>query len=97
MNFTENALIQFKKLIDETGKPKSGIRFYTKQGCCSPSLQMSIEENPSQGDSVIKISDVDIFVTPDAEQMLAGITLDYTQEGFSSVKTTNESPAKKCC
>lgn len=97
MKFTENALTQFKKLIDESENPKSGIRFFTVQGCCSPSLQMGIEENPSPDDSVIQISGVNIFFTPDAENILSNITIDYTEDGFHSVKTTTDVQPKKCC
>ena len=97
MNFTDNALNQFKKLIDQSENPKAGIRFYAVQGCCSPSLQMSVEENPAPDDSVIQMSGVNIFITPDAEKMLSEITLDYTGEGFRSVETSNEYPQKKCC
>ena len=97
MNFTENALNQFKKLIDESENPASGIRFYTAQGCCSPSLQIGVEENPASDDSVIQMSGVNIFITPEAEKMLSEITLDYTEEGFRSVETSKESSKGKCC
>ena len=97
MNFTENALNQFKKLIDESGNPKSGIRFYTVQGCCSPSLQMDVEENPFPDDSVIQMSGIDIFVTPDAEKLLSNITIDFTEDGFSTVKSSTDTQTRGCC
>lgn len=97
MNFTKNALNQFKKLIDENENPKSGIRFYTVQGCCSPSLQMNIVESPSPGDVEIQMNDVNIFITPEAEKMLMNITIDYTEEGFRSVKKSDEPSSGKCC
>lgn len=97
MNFTENALKQFKKLIDESENPNSGVHFYTTQGCCSPTLQMDIAKHPGQGENAVEIADVNIFVTSEANKILSGITIDYTEEGFRSVKTTNETPEKKCC
>ena len=97
MKFTENALNQFKKLIEESEKPKAGIRFYTVKGCCSPSLQMDVEENPAPDDSVIQMSGVNFFITPDAEKMLSEITLDYTEEGFRSVKTSTDNQTGGCC
>lgn len=97
MNFTDNALKQFKKLIDESENPKSGIRFYTTQGCCSPSLQMNIANNPGQGDKVLQLDDVNVFITAEAEEILSAITIDYTQEGFRTVRKTDELSKGKCC
>lgn len=99
MNFTENALNQFKKRINEieNEKPTAGIRFFTTQGCCSPSLQMDIAKIPSQGDKVLQIGDVSIFVTPEAEQILSERTLDFSDNSFHSVKSPNQPPTNKCC
>lgn len=97
MNFTDNALKQFKKLLDENEKPKSGIRFFTAQGCCSPTLQMNIADNPNQGDKVMQIDDVDVFITSEAEEILSEITIDYSEDTFRTVKATNDNPTKKCC
>ena len=97
MNFTKNALNQFKKLIDESENPKAGIRFYAVQGCCSPSLQMGVEENPAPDDSVIQMSGVDIFVTPDAEKILSNITIDYNEDGFRTVESLTDTKTKGCC
>ncbi|MCA1757715.1 MAG: hypothetical protein LC649_09690 [Bacteroidales bacterium] len=97
MNFTDNALNQFKKLIDQSNNPKAGIRFYTVQGCCSPSLQMGTEENPAKDDLVIQMSGVDIFVTPDAEKILSNITIDYTKDGFRTVKPSTDNQTGGCC
>ncbi len=97
MNFTDNALDQFKKLIGETENPKAGIRFYTVQGCCSPSLQMGVEETPNPDDSVIQMSGVDIFATADAEKLLSNITIDYTEDGFRTVKPSTDKQTGGCC
>lgn len=97
MNFTDKALTQFKKLINESESPTSGIRFYTTQGCCSPSLQMDVAKNQSPSDKVLQFDGVDIYIAPEAEKMLSEITIDYSEEGFRSIKPTNESPKGKCC
>lgn len=94
MKFTDNALKQFQKIINESENPATAIRFYTSQGCCSPSLQMTVAENPSKEDTVIKMNDVDFFVTPEAEKILSKLTLDYGTEGFRSIKDEN---AGGCC
>ncbi|MDZ7742152.1 MAG: iron-sulfur cluster biosynthesis family protein [Bacteroidota bacterium] len=97
MNFTDNALNQFKKLIAESENPKAGIRFYTAQGCCSPSLQMEVAENPAPDDSVIQMSGGNIFVTTEAEKMLFDITIDYTEDGFRTKKPSTDNQTGGCC
>ncbi|MDK2909571.1 MAG: hypothetical protein PWR20_1138 [Bacteroidales bacterium] len=97
MKLTENALNQFKKLIDESENPKSGIRFFTVQGCCSPVLQMCIEEKPGKDDLVIQIGEIDFFLTVEAHNILSDITLDYYRDSFRMVSPTTDTQTKKCC
>lgn len=89
MKVSENALTQFKKMIEENGNLKSGIRFFTVQGCCSPRLQMDVAPSPKTDDTVIKMGEVDFFVTPDAEKILSDFTIDYHGGSFRPVKNGN--------
>lgn len=86
MKLTENALAQFKQMIEEKGNLQSGIRFFTLQGCCSPRLQMDVATSPKEGDVVVTMGDVDFFVTPDADNILANLTIDYSDGSFRSTK-----------
>ena len=86
MKLTDNALLQFKQMIEESKTPKSGIRFFTTQGCCSPMLHMEVAENPEADDMVVKTDEVDIFVTPDADKILSSLTIDYSDGSFRSTK-----------
>lgn len=86
MKFTENALVQFKHQIEENENLQSGIRFFTVQGCCSLRLQMDVAPSPKTGETVIKMGDVDFFVTPDAEKILSTLTIDYSDGSFRSKK-----------
>lgn len=86
MKVTENALTEFKKLLDDNEKPVSAIRFFTTQGCCSPILQIEMVDSPSAGDLVVTIGEMDFFLTPDADKILSGITIDFTEGEFRSVK-----------
>jgi len=86
MNLTENALAQFKKMIEEGENPKFGIRFFTAQGCCSPILQLEMVPSPQEGDLVVKIGEVDFFFTPEADSILSELTIDYSNGTFHSIK-----------
>lgn len=97
MNFTDNALKQFKKLIIESENPNSGIRFFTVQGCCSPLLQMQIAANPVNGDHVVQMDGMNIFTTPEAEKIISGITIDFADEVFKTIKTPDTKKEGSCC
>lgn len=86
MKLTDNALAQFKHLVEESRNPQSGIRFFTVQGCCSPRLQMDVALSPKEGDVVVKMGNVDFFITPDADNILSSLTIDYSNGSFQSVK-----------
>lgn len=85
MKFTESALNEFKKIIENSENPKSGIRFYTTQGCCSPTLQMEVSENPTKDDIVINIENIDFFVTTQADEILSKVNLDFSDGSFRTV------------
>lgn len=93
MKFTENAINQLKKIIENSENPKSAIRFYTTQGCCSPTLQMELAENPTKDDVVTNIENIDFFVTTQADEILSNITLDYSNGTF---RTSNDKKGG-CC
>lgn len=86
MKLTESALAQFKKMVESSGTFQSGIRFFTVQGCCSPRLQMDVAPSPKEGDVVVKLGEVDFFITPDADKILSTLKIDYSDGSFRSVK-----------
>lgn len=86
MKLTDNALAQFKQMVEESGNLLSGIRFFTVQGCCSPRLQMDVAPSAQEGDVLIKMGEVDFFVTPDADKILSTLTIDYSDGSFHSQK-----------
>lgn len=86
MKLTDNALAQFKNVVEESGNPLAGIRFFTVQGCCSPLLQMDVAPAPKEGDVVVKMGDVDFFVTPDADKILTDLNIDFSEGKFRSTK-----------
>jgi len=86
MKLTDSALAQFKQVIEESGNLRSGIRFLTVPGCCSPVLKMEITDAPQSGDVVVKMGEVDFFFTPDADKILSPLTIDYSEGNFHSKK-----------
>lgn len=85
MKLTNRALAQFKQMVEEGGNIQSGIRFFTVQGCCSPRLQMDVAPSPKEGDVVVKMGEVDFYLTPDADKLLSTLMIDYSEGSFRSL------------
>lgn len=94
MNATPQALEEFKKILNSEEIPTAGIRIFTQQGCCGPALQISVAERPSVDDKQISIDSVNFFVENQADEMLAGVTIDYGPSGF---KINGMSRGGGCC
>ena len=82
MTVTPQALDELKKVLNSEEIPSAGIRIFAQQGCCGPALQMSVEERAFAGDKQISVDSVNFFVDNPAEEMLAGVTIDYGPNGF---------------
>lgn len=82
MNATPKAIDELKKALENEQNPMRGIRIFTQQGCCGPSLQMSVAENATTGDKVITIEEVNFFIAAPAAEMLESVTIDYGPNGF---------------
>ena len=98
MTLTENAIRKFKEIITESGnRParlehsggKAGVRFYTIPGCCSPLLKMEIADSPAKGDVVVEIGGVDFYISNEADNLLSGLSIDFSNGKFISVKPEN--------
>lgn len=82
MKATSIAIEELKKVLKTEDNPLAGIRISAGQGCCGPSLQMSVSEKIPTGDELLTIDEVNFFVAVNATEMLEGVTLDYGPSGF---------------
>jgi Fe-S cluster assembly iron-binding protein IscA len=82
MKATSNAIEELKKVLKTEENPLAGIRIFSGQGCCGPSLQMSVSEKIPTGDELLTIDEVNFFIANEAREMLNGVTLDHGPNGF---------------
>lgn len=82
MNATPQAIDELKRVLNSEENPLVGVRIFTQNGCCGPSLQMSVAENVSTGDKLITLNSVNFYISPSAEEMINGVTLDFGPNGF---------------
>lgn len=82
MKVTPVALNEIKKILENEESPLTGIRIFAQQGCCGPALQMSVSHHVSPGDKLVSMDSVTFYIEPVAEEMLEGVNIDYSPNGF---------------
>lgn len=89
MKVTQKAIDAFGNILKEQGIPDSGIRIYTVQGCCSPSLQMTVTNQLEPDDNKMEVNGIAFFVDNLAKVMLEDLTIDYGINGFRLEKNVD--------
>ena len=93
---TDLAIEKIKEIC--AGKDKKGLRVKVlKGGCAGFSYDFSLEDEKQEGDNVIELSGVTVFIDAETMSMLEGAKLDYvdslTGAGF---KISNPNAASTC-
>jgi Fe-S cluster assembly iron-binding protein IscA len=82
MNITEQASTELKKVLNNFESPGAGIHIYNAQGCCGPSIQMDIANQPANNEIVVNLEGIDFFVDKELLKTLAAVTIDFGSNGF---------------
>lgn len=83
LEITDDAVVQFRKILSDSKAEEHGIRIFRQSGCCGPSLAMDIASGPSVGDVTLHKDGLMIYLADDANRMLENATINYTDEdGF---------------
>jgi len=82
MKVTESALHQFREILDKNDQPNSGIRVNVVPGCCSPKIELNIQEHPAEGDVVVVFGDVDFYLEQHAVPVLDQIRINFGDNGL---------------
>ncbi len=94
MEITPNAIEQLKKMIASVNAPHSGIRISVIPGCCSPKPLMSVEEKAEEGEKIITVDSIDLFMDITTEKAISGYIIDFNSNGF---KLDYMLPPGRCC
>ncbi|MGB9745447.1 MAG: HesB/IscA family protein [Bacteroidales bacterium] len=82
MKISQKAFEAFDQIIREQEIPGASVRIYTVQGCCSPSLQMTVTDKPEPGDQKVEIDGMVFYIDSMAETILSNVTIDFGTNGF---------------
>jgi len=81
LDFSDNAALKVKTLIEEEGNQKLKLRVSVYGGGCSGfQYSFSLDEESKEGDKTIKKMGVSLVIDPMSYQYLAGSEVDFTEE-----------------
>jgi iron-sulfur cluster assembly accessory protein len=98
IRLTDIAVEKVKELLAREGAAGHGLRVGVSGGGCSGmQYQLAFEPNPKDGDVVLELDGVRVFVDPQSRQHLAGLTLDYvTGLNGAGFKFLNPNATRTC-
>lgn len=95
MKITEQAQVELKKALYNFNKPGAGIRVFSAQGCCGPSIQMDLTAHIGEGETLLTQDEIGFFVNSDLLPTLAEVTIEYGANGFRL--TGMKKASSGCC
>ncbi|WP_165036828.1 iron-sulfur cluster assembly accessory protein [Candidatus Protofrankia californiensis] len=100
ISFTERAAGQVRALLNREGAaPASGLRVGvdTGGGCAGHRYRLTVESVPYDGDVVIRVEDLDVFVAASSVEQFDGMRIDYSESLMSSGFTFYNPHARSNC
>ncbi len=92
MELTESAQSAVRKVVTGSPDQASGLRIMVEAGGCAGVVyRMGLEAAAQDGDHVIDLGDVKVFVGSESQPLLNGTVLDYV-ESVSSAGFVFENP-----
>jgi iron-sulfur cluster assembly accessory protein len=98
ISLTPTAVEQVKLAMKREGAASHGLRVAVRSGGCSGlEYHLAFEDAPNEGDTVVHVDGVAVFIDPTSQEHLAGVTIDYVSglhgAGF---KFLNPNAARTC-
>lgn len=95
---TTQAAAAVKAAMSRAGKVEAGLRIMVESGgCAGYKYLIGLDAEPRSDDAVIETAGVKLFIDPDSQPMLAGMTVGFVEslEG-SGFTFENPNAAAKC-
>lgn len=98
IRLTDIAIQKVRELLQRDGVEGGGLRVgVTGGGCSGMQYQLAFEPAPKDSDLVLELDGVRVFVDPESQQHLNGLTLDYvTGLNGAGFKFLNPNATRTC-
>jgi len=98
VELTPSAVENIKRLQEEFEMPGFGLRFGLSGGGCSGyKYVLELEEVPEDGDVVIDVDGVQVFLDPKHQDLLKNSTIDWVDSIMESGFQIDNPQAKRPC
>ena len=78
LSLTESAQKAIGQFMQQSDKPVAGLRVSVVSGGCSGmQYGMSLEESANSEDYVLEFNELKVFLDPESEKLLDGVTVDF--------------------
>ena|SRR5208337_3422314 len=97
VSVTPSAEKFIKRLLRFDGGPGSGLRLLvTPGGCSGLAAEFSVEAAPQQGEAVVEVSGLKLFLPAESRLLLNGVTIDFAETPMQSGFVFHD-PKKQSC
>jgi len=99
LTFTKKAKLRLKEIMStKNHKDTLGLRISViSGGCAGMTYKMDYVQNKIDGDEMIMIEDINVFIDPAAIMYLLGTKMDYKEDKFaSSFVFNNPNETERC-
>ena len=101
MDISDQAVNEFKRIIEEE-KQGSAIKiFQSDGGCCGPSFGLGLTDKGEEGDELFEKNGLKVYIDKKSAQDLEGATIDFindgVQEGFIISGKNSCGEGCSCC
>ena len=99
LTFSEKAKLRLKEIMSTNNhKDTLGLRIsVTSGGCAGMSYKMDYVKKKIDGDEMIKVDEINVFIDPAAIMYLLGTKMDYREDKFTSSFVFNNPNANRTC
>ena len=99
LTFSEKAKIRLKEIMStKNHKDTLGLRIsVTSGGCAGMTYKMDYVQKKKDGDEMINVNGINVFIDPAAIMYLLGTKMDYREDKFtSSFVFNNPNETERC-
>ena len=99
LSFTKKAKFKLKEIMSTNNhKDTLGLRIsVTSGGCAGMTYKMDYVQKKIDGDEMINVDDINVFIDPAAIMYLLGTKMDYKEDKFaSSFVFNNPNETERC-
>ena len=99
LTFSEKAKIRLKEIMSTNNhKDTLGLRIsVTSGGCAGMTYKMDYVQKKTDGDEMINIDGVNVFIDPAAIMYILGTKMDYKEDKFASTFVFNNPNETERC